>query len=44
MVGGGVPEKKLVGGWTTQLKNMRKSKWIMKPQIGVKIKMFETTT
>ena len=30
--------KKLVGGWTTQPKNMRKSNWIISPGIGVKIK------
>ena len=30
---------RLVGGWTTHLKNMRKSNWIiMKPQIGMNIK------
>ena len=32
------PQKKLVGGWTTQPKNMRKSNWIISPGIGVKIK------
>ena len=35
--------KRLGGGWTTQLKNMRKSNWIMKPQVsGWKLnKIFE---
>ena len=28
----------LVGGWTTQLKNMRKSNWIISPGVGVKKK------
>ena len=27
----------LVGGWTTHLKNMRKSNWIISPRFGVKI-------
>ncbi len=31
----------LVGGWTTQLKNMRKSKWVHLPQVsGWKIKIY----
>ena len=33
---------KLLGGWTTHLKNMRKSNWIISPRIGVKItKVFD---
>ena len=31
----------LVGGWTTHLKNMRKSNWIISPGIGMNIKIFE---
>ena len=34
---------KLLGGWTTHLKNMQKSNWIMSPRIGVKItKVFDS--
>ena len=34
----------LPGGWTTHLKNLRKSIWIISPKTGVKIKVLETTS
>ncbi len=34
----GPSKNKQVGGWTTHLKNMRKSNWIISPGIGVNIK------
>ena len=33
----------IVGGWTTHLKNMRKSNWIISPIFGMNInKLFES--
>ena len=37
-----IKELKLVGGWTTHLKNIKQI--VASPQVGVKIQIFETTT